>query len=158
MAHGGRAATRTSAAAETVSLLQALVSASNPVLHARAARLRRLVHHLCVVLSLPHAERFELAASLSGLLLWRPTAALFIASASIAPGDDAERCRFRETWSQTAAILARVHALRDVAAIVAEAAGRADRPGDPPHPPGGQVLRAATIADAPLPAVATSTM
>lgn len=149
--HRGRATARTSEAAEAVSLLKMLVSETNPKLHARATRLRRIAHHLCVTLALPQAERLELAASLSGLGLIAGDRGLIDRFTAGHPGDDAERRQFEDVWRQTASVLERIHALRDVAAMVAAAAGALPRElSSDPVVLGAQVLRAAVVIDGQL--------
>jgi CheY-like chemotaxis protein len=146
--HGDRAAAHASDTSEAVSALQALVRVGNPALHARATRLRRLVHHIGVALALPRIERVELAAALCGLGLVAADRGTIDRFAVDRPGDDAERRRFDATWAQAAAVLDRVQALHDVAAMVAAAGGPVPATLSPdPTMLGAQVLRTAVIAD-----------
>ncbi len=127
-------------AAEAVALLQLLMRDTHPLLYARAERLRLYVRHMCVALALVPSERFELAASLSGLGLLatdRGTLDRFIVDR---PGDDAERVQFAASWQQAAAIISEVAVLRDVAMMVAAA----------PQAPQRELVSDATVLGAQL--------
>ncbi|BCS32160.1 hypothetical protein TBR22_A13700 [Luteitalea sp. TBR-22] len=143
--------TATPADASLATALQALVTRTNPPLEHWLRRLQRAVRHMCDTLSIPGADRYELAAALAGLGAIgfdKATIDRFVAGH---PADAAERQQFEDVTHTTAMLLATLPGLQDVGAMITGAtdAGPVATPLDAMRPEqlGAQLLRAAMLLD-----------
>jgi CheY-like chemotaxis protein len=141
----------TTAADAVATALQTLVARANPPLDHWMRRLRRAVRHMCDTLSIPDADRFELAAALVGLGAIGFDKATLDRYVSGHPSDAAERQVFEEVTHTTAMLLATLPGLQDVGAMVT--ASTDARPMATavnamlPEQLGAQLLRAAMLLD-----------